>query len=172
MTQGQPEPRPKRSSWWIWLLVALGGLVFFVPMFAAFAIYGVRKYLINAKQAEARMASTTLAAAISRCHSQASGRSSVLPPTSRPVPPTLASVSGMKYQSAPADWQDEAYVCANFRISDPQYFQYQWLQTSPTRGVVRSVCDLNGDGEPDFTFEQEVTCTETGRCTVGPLVER
>jgi hypothetical protein len=171
MTQGQPDARPKRGSWWIWLLVALGGLVFLVPMFAALAIYGVRKYLIQAKQAEARMASATLAAAISKCPSRTPGRS-VLPPTSRAVPPSLASVSGMKYQSATADWQDEAYVCANFRISDPQYFQYQWLRTSPTRGVVRSVCDLNGDGEPDFTFEQEVTCTETGMCTVGPLVER
>jgi hypothetical protein len=78
----------------------------------------------------------------------------------------------MKYQSAPDDWDDAAYTCGHFRLADPQYFQYQWVRTSATRGFVRAAADLNGDATPDFTFEQEVTCAETGSCTVGPFVDR
>jgi hypothetical protein len=153
------------------MLAALGGLVILFPVATALAIYGLRKYLLSAKQAEARHASAQLASSISQCASRAPGRR-VLPPTARAVPASLERVRGMKYQSAPGEWNDEAYTCGHFSLSDPQYFQYQWVRTSPTLGVVRAMADLDGDGQPEFRLEQEVICVENGSCTVGPLVER
>src|SRR5262252_2323371 len=98
MTQPMLDGPPKKGRWWVWLLAALGGVVVVMPILAALAIYGVRKYLIQAKQAEARAASAVLSAAIARCPSRSGGRRSELPPTSRAVPARLESVSGMKYQ--------------------------------------------------------------------------
>jgi hypothetical protein len=171
MTQPLPNAAPKKSQWWVWMLAALGGLVILFPVATALAIYGVRKYLIQAKTAEARAASTQIAATISQCASQTPARRA-LPPTAHAIPPSLESVRGMKYQSSPAEWNDEAYSCGHFVLVEPQYFQYQWVRTSVTRGLVRSVADLDGDATPDFTFEQEVTCSESGSCTVGAFVQR
>src|SRR6185436_2037460 len=134
----------KKGHWWVWLLAALGGLVILFPVATALAIYGVRKYLIQAKQAEARAAFAQLATSISRCASQTPGRRD-LPPTAHAIPPSLESVRGMKYQSAPAEWEEEAYACGHFVLVEPQYFQYQWVRTTATRGLVRSMADLDGD---------------------------
>jgi hypothetical protein len=166
MTQPVTDQPPRKRTWLIVVLViaGLGGCFFLVGI--PLAIYGVRKYLIQAKTAEGRNAITVLAQGIARCPS-AGGRAA-LPPTARAVPSDLASVRGMKYQSAPGEWQDEAYTCAHFRISDPQYFQYRWVRTSPTQGTVHADADLDGNAEPDIQLEQDVTCTDGATCTVGP----
>jgi hypothetical protein len=171
MTQPVAEQAPRKKTWLIVVLVIVGFLGLVALIGIPLAIFGVRKYIIQAKRAEGRNAIAVLAQGIARCPSAQGGRFA-LPPTSRPVPPQLASVSGMKYQSAPADWQDEAYVCSGFRLADPQFFQYQWVRTSPTRGTVRATADLDGNADPDIQLEQEVSCADGATCTVGQLREQ
>ena len=143
-------------------LVELMIVVAIVGVLAALAIYGVRKYIVNAKRSEAQTVAAELARGIARCATQR-GR---LPPTSAPVPADLAYIKGMKYQSATRDWAEEAFVCAGFSLTDPQYYQYQWVKQSDSGGVVQAIADLDGDGQPDQEHRVEVVC-ERGQCSLG-----
>lgn len=143
-------------------------LLIFVPL----AMYGVKKYLTNAKMAEGRTHVGSLGKAIARCAAEvdpATNKPRGLPETSLSVPATLADVKGVKYQSAPGEWGDPAFVCAGFQLASPQYFQYRWVKRSATSGAARAVADLDGDGSADGTFELPVTCSSTGACSVGTL---
>ncbi len=143
------------------LVIGIPMLVGAVGVMTALGIYGMRKYIVNAKQAEARSVAQELAGRIAQC---ANGRGG-LPPSSRPVPASLASVRGMKYQSARSDWEDEAFVCAGFARTVPQYFQYQWVRKDERSGFVTAVGDLDGDGEPEQRLSVEVEC-DAGKCRV------
>jgi hypothetical protein len=165
---GQPPPNAppgapaKKSSAPLILLIVLGGVFLILPMLgvlSALAIYGVRKYIVNAKQAEGRAAVTALAQGIARC-AGADGR---LPETSRSVPPELGMISGKKYLSHPAEWDDPAFRCAGFSMSTPQYFQYQWVKTSDEAGSARARADLDGNGITEIDLELEVSCS-AGAC--------
>lgn len=147
-------------TWVIVLIVLAVAAPVIIGILAAFAIYGVRKYMVEAKSQEAAQVLTTWSQGMVGC-GEREGR---LPPSSRPVPATLGQVSGLKYQSGTLDWAEAAYTCASFNLSDPQYFQYQWELKSDTEGVMRAVADLDADGEPDEAFEARVTCSG-GRCT-------
>jgi type IV pilus assembly protein PilA len=148
-------------------------VVAIIGILAVLAIYGVRKYLANAKTAEARnslgqmgkdesaafekesMAGTTLAPGAVATAS----RSLCLSATS-PVPATIASVTGKKYQSSQvlgADWsKDEAaavptgFSCLKFSMDAPQYYMYNFTSLTPTAAggtwVGTAKGDLNGDG--------------------------
>jgi type IV pilus assembly protein PilA len=168
-----PAAPRKRFPWWILLLAAVPVLLAILGMFAALAIYGVRKYITNAKAAEGRHVVVELAKGLSRCASAADpeGRLHGLPPTAGPVPRDPADVSGRKYQSAPADWSEEAYDCAGFTLSTPQYFQYQWERLSPTEGRVVAVADFSGRGTTELRFQLQLSCAETGACVLGSLEE-
>jgi type IV pilus assembly protein PilA len=141
---------------------------------SALAIYGVRKYLTNAKMGEGQSNVVLLAKGIARCAGEidsATSKSKGLPETSLAVPGTLADVRGVKYQSAPGEWGDPAFVCSGFRLVGPQYFQYRWLKRSPTTGSVFAVADLDGDGAADGAFEVPVTCSAGGACSAGALAK-
>ena len=146
-------------TWVIVLIVLAVGAPFIIGILAAFAIYGVRKYMVEAKSGEAIHMLTTWGQGMAGC-----GEKEGLPPTSAPVPATLDRVSGRKYQSAASDWLDAAHTCASFSIADPQYFQYRWERTGEAEGVLRAVGDLNADGQPDPIFEARVSCS-AGRCS-------
>jgi type IV pilus assembly protein PilA len=157
-------------------LIELMIVVAIVGILASLAIYGVRKYIANAKTAEARnslgqigkdsqtafekesMAGTILAA---------SGTSSVVrslcTSSSVSVPAGKASIQGVKYQSnqAPgADWSKDAstnfgFSCLKFSMSAPQYYMYSYSSdgnqaaTPPVAGTYFTAIangDLNGDG--------------------------
>lgn len=140
---------------------------------SALAIYGVKKYMINAKGAESVSNVQRLAAGIARCANEAdaaTGRPRGLPESSAPVPASLAAVDGSKYQSSSAEWNG-AFACAGFRVTGPQYFQYRWELRGPTTGVAVGVADLDGDGSVDATAEQPVTCTPAGACSVGAFTK-
>lgn len=155
------------------VLAIIGVFVFLVlAVLAPLAIYGVRKYLTNAKMGEGRTNVSLLGKGIARCAAEvdpATSKPRGLPETSLGVPATLADVKGEKYQSTPAEWGDPAFVCAGFQVAGAQYFQYRWVKRSPTTGAARGIADLDGDGAADGAFELPVTCSASGACSVGTL---
>jgi hypothetical protein len=149
---------------WVWILVAPVALVGFF-MVASIAVFGVRKYLVKAKQAEARASLTTWSAGLVSC----TQRDGQLPPTSRPVPAELSDVKGKKYQSSAADWSEPAHKCAGFSLSEPQYFQYQWELRSANEGVVKAIADLDGDGIMDSVLGVGIVCN-AGSCSLSSML--
>jgi type IV pilus assembly protein PilA len=148
-------------------LVELMIVVAIVGVLAGLAIYGVRKYVNSAKTAEARNAVGQMAKDASAAYDRegmegdvvgmgdtAAKSNRLCPSAAAPVPSDPAKIQGMKYQSAPGDWNDDAgWSCLRFQVKDPQYFQYNYVATPPTGGanagdsfecIARG--DLNGDG--------------------------
>jgi type IV pilus assembly protein PilA len=149
---GQAPPQKPGMPTWIIVAAAVGGFAFLImPIFGVLAIYGVRKYLANAKTAEARNVLGELArdaaTAYERDHA-------LCPSASRAVPVSVATVKGQKYQSAAADWQiDRArkagFACLGFAIDTPQYYQYEYAVSRDKPGEFMAAAhgDLNGDGK-------------------------
>ena len=168
-------------------LVELMIVVAIVGILAALAIYGVRKYITNAKSAEARnslgqlgkdavtafsregMATATLAlggvAGVSNRLCSSAGNK---------VPAALASVAGQKYQSRPSEWmeagkdQTVGWNCVKFSMSDPQYYQYDYVETGdPTAAGSKftgfAYGDLDGDTIPStFSIDGDIK-SDTGK---------
>jgi type IV pilus assembly protein PilA len=147
-------------------LIELMIVVAIVGILAVLAIYGVRKYLANAKTAEARnsigeiakdaaaqyekesmpgaILAITTSAALSR--SLCKGASAAVPTF---VP------AGAKYQSSPAEWNIDAvpnsgFACLKFTMDAPQYYRYNYTSTgggaANTTFTAIAHGDLNGDG--------------------------
>jgi hypothetical protein len=132
------------------MVLAIGGalVLFIVPIFAVLSVYGVRKYLVNAKNAEARSALAEIAKDAARTYDPKRG---FCPSASAPVPSSAEYVSAQKYQSAPAEWNaDKAtnagFACLGFSMSGPQYYQYSYTGTADGF-LAMARGDLDGDGE-------------------------
>jgi hypothetical protein len=105
---------------------------------------------------EARVAAAELAWGTALC-AERKGR---LPPSSTQVPAEVAHVRGKLYQSRLADWNDDVFRCADFHLSRPQRFQYQWLlAASGNEGEVVARADYDGDGAIDHEIRLPVSCT-------------
>jgi hypothetical protein len=165
-TPGAPPGQGQKSgaSLAIIIIAVVAGLgvliVAGIGIMAVLGIFGTRKYIAQAKEAEGK---TTLAA-IAKSVIMASEREPStgprqLPPSAAPVPASLSQVSGKKYMSAPSDWSGDGWAEMKFSMSYPQYFQYQWQRTTSTSGVIIAIADFNGDGTQDVKFELPVTCT-------------
>jgi type IV pilus assembly protein PilA len=149
-------------------LVELMIVVAIVGILAALAIYGVRKYITNAKTAEARNSLGQMSKDASAAYSREGMAGTVLTVgTSTAVtnalcgsalatiPASAASIQGRKYQSNPAEWNGGTnlvgWTCLKFSMQDPQYFMYNYTQTggvSAAGGKFDAIAqgDLNGDG--------------------------
>jgi type IV pilus assembly protein PilA len=144
-------------------LVELMIVVAIVGILAALAIYGVRKYMANAKTAEARngigqmgkdavtaymkegMAPTVLAMGT------ATGVSNTLCASTSPVPSAITDVKGQKYQSKPNDWSG-GWDCLHYSMNDPQYYMYQYVATGTLNAVGATfTCSAKGDLDGDTT---------------------
>jgi type IV pilus assembly protein PilA len=150
-------------------LIELMIVVAIVGILASLAIYGVRKYIANAKTAEARnslgqigkdaqtafekesitpsimTAGNTTAVSRALCSSVSAGNN---------VPNFVPQ--GQKYQSnqgASSDWNADAlatppagFACLKFSMSAPQYYEYGYTATGPSGTFTASAWgDLNGD---------------------------
>jgi type IV pilus assembly protein PilA len=131
-------------------LVELMIVVAIVGILAALAIYGVRKYMLNAKTAEARNSLGQMAKDASTAYSREGMQATVLTltttanvtnrlcTTAGPVPAAgVTVVAGKKYQSAPSEWATApnpdgtpgGWTCLKFSMQDPQYYVYSYTLT-------------------------------------------
>jgi type IV pilus assembly protein PilA len=144
-------------------LIELMIVVAIVGILSVLAIYGVRKYVANAKTAEARNSlgqiAKDAAAAVEREKGSNSlvafGSTSALMrsfcTSSTMVPATVPA--GQKYQSKSSDWSGSptaGWTCLKFVMDEPQYYAYQYTvsSTDPSSGgfIATANGDLNGDG--------------------------
>jgi type IV pilus assembly protein PilA len=166
-----PPPPKKGLPTWIIVLAIMGAFFFFVmPIFSVLAVYGVRKYLANAKNAEAR---NTLGQIARRAAAGYETSHSLCPSASRPVPANPAHVRGVKYQSARGDWdvdraRNAGFACLQFSLDQPQYYQYSYVST-PSGFEATAHGDLNGDGNVStFIVRGQVA---GGTLTIAPRIE-
>jgi type IV pilus assembly protein PilA len=169
----QPSPQggapKKRMPLWLIALITLPILFFTIlPVGATLAIYGVRKYLVNAKTAEARTSLAEIGRAAAATYDPKRG---FCPSATHPVPQDAKAMSARMYQSAPSDWDDgrappTGFGCLRFSLATPQYYQYAYTAYGPGRTSFTATArgDLNGDGK--FS-----TFTVRGRVGAGGNVE-
>jgi len=118
-----------------------------VGVMTGLAFYGVRRYIQNAKSAEARanLAQIVRLYAVSLDTANAGKR----PPPNKLVslPPVPATVPrGAKYQSSAEDWK--AWAPIHFNLTEPQYYQYQVVAAKDGKSAeILARGDLNGDGK-------------------------
>jgi hypothetical protein len=151
-------PRPGTPVWVIVVVVVAASGLLIAGVLVSLAVFGMRRYVTEAKVTEGRIRVTALAEGMKVCFAE----NDRLPETSARVPADLTLVSGKKYQSSPADWNDEAFRCAEFQINQPQYFQYQWVLGEGQKGKAVAVADLDGDGEIEVQLELDVDCSGDG----------
>ena len=137
-------------------------VVAIIGVLAALAIYGVRKYLTNAKSAEARTAIGRIAKDSQVAYERENMAGAILDlkdsvdiahelcPQGVPVPDDIAKVSNKKYQSDPGEWSGTGWSCLKFSMTDPQYFMYEYaiIQGGGGEGAefeARAHGDLDGD---------------------------
>jgi type IV pilus assembly protein PilA len=169
-------------------LVELMIVVAIVGVLAALAIYGVRRYILNSKTAEARNGVGQMAKDGSAAYSREGMDAKVLGlgestgvtnricgKVSNPVPKSVDSIKGRKYQSAPSEWskdgdQFNGWTCVKFSMQDPQYYQYDYQATgSAAAGDAFTAIahgDLDGNGTTS-TFSMTGTIkADTGNALV------
>lgn len=148
-------------------LVELMIVVAIVGVLAALAIYGVRKYVANAKTAEARNAVGQIAKDATAAYTREGMDPTILPlgtgtgvvnvmcDTAAPVPSNISLVRGRKYQSSLTEWNTgdalTGWTCLRFSMQDPQYYQYGYEATGSRTDAgdaffASAAGDLDGDG--------------------------
>jgi type IV pilus assembly protein PilA len=171
----QPPAKKSNTALIVVVVAATVGLVVIslIGIMAALGIYGFRKYLSNAKEAEGRSGVAQIARGMVYCaETRVADGLPPLPKSTLAVPSSLAKVSGKKYMSTPAEWEEDAFKCASFSMSYPQYFQYQWLlEPGGMSGRARAVADLDGDGTGEIAFEVSVTCDSSKECSAATSID-
>ncbi len=181
-------------------LIELMIVVAIVGVLAVLAVYGVRKYIANAKTAEAknglgqmgkdavtafegeRMAASVLAEAASTAILRNTCQNGTVIYVPGGGAPGLANIQGKKYQSAKADWSNPTDVssntgfpCIKYEMTAPQYYSYGYQAQAPgnTNGNTITCTangDLNGDGANFSTFTQLGAITNS-RLLLGPSIQ-
>lgn len=172
-------------------LVELMIVVAIVGILAALAIYGVRKYMANAKTAEARNSLGQLGKDAVTAYFKEGMAPSVMALGSKTgvsnkicdganvksVPLLLTSVAKQKYQSKPSDW--DTWDCLHFSMNDPQYYMYDYkttadLSTPDTAEFTATAQgDLDGDAVPStFTIKGGIKADGAqSTCVLAPNIE-
>jgi type IV pilus assembly protein PilA len=166
-------------GWLIGLLIGGVGIVFVIGIMSVLAISGTRKYIANAKQAEARNSLGQIArdavAAYEMEDPLATGAAPIhklCKSASHPVPASMSSVRGVKYMASPGEWtsdpKDAGFTCLKFEMMTPQYYAYDY-KASKTGFKALASGDLNGDGHASH-FEIEGQITPGDIVTIAPSI--
>ena len=149
-------------------LVELMIVVAIVGVLAALAIYGVRRYILNSKTAEARNSLGQLSKDASSAFNREGMAADILTlgaatgvtnrlcgSAAKTIPENADDIKGKKYQSKPSEWsagtQFDGWQCVKFTMQDPQYFQYTYTAVG-TKGEegenfsAEAHGDLDGNG--------------------------
>jgi type IV pilus assembly protein PilA len=147
-------------------LIELMIVVAIVGILATLAAYGVRRYLSNAKTAEAKSSVGAIAKlAVASYESEhvaanmltfratnAALRAVCDSETTNPIP-AVTAIKGKKYQSKPSDWSaggNKGFACLHFVMTEPQYYAYSYTASGVGLGTDAFTAtangDLNGDG--------------------------
>jgi len=155
-------------------LVELMIVVAIVGILAALAIFGVKKYVTNAKTAEARntlgaisknaagawsreiMAGSVLddAGTVAGANALCKSAENVPDYVPKGVKYQSSTVKGKDYNSGTSD---TGWVCLRFQMEGPQYYQYIYTADGNNGFDAIAKGDLNGDGTPStFTRSAKV----------------
>ena len=171
-------------------LVELMIVVAIVGILAALAIYGVRKYMANAKTAEAKNSLGQMAKDASNAFNRekmaagvlAAGTSTGVANTlcgsaAKTIPENLTDVAGKKFQSDQAKWDaDSQYAgwqCLKFSMAEPQYYMYGYAASGTTGAngetfTATAQGDLDGDAKPSvFTLGGKI---QNNSIAVSPVI--
>ena len=164
-------------------LIELMIVVAIVGILAVLAIYGVRKYLANAKTAEARNSIGQIAKNAAAEYEKESMAGTVVTPgqsatlsralcggEATMIPSSKTLIAGAKYQSKASDWNagattNSGFACLKFSMDAPQYYMYGYTISGSGSALNDTFLatangDLNGDGVLS-------TFTMTGAITAG-----
>ena len=155
---------PGQSSKDGFTLIELMIVVAIVGVLAVLAVYGVQRYIANAKTAEAKNAVGEISRdALARYEGETMSGSmltggsttgvlrDLCPSASAKVPSFVPKAT--KYQSTNADWNADdravprrGFACLHFEMSQPQYYSYNYTAVSLTSFTAAAEGDLDGDG--------------------------
>jgi type IV pilus assembly protein PilA len=151
-------------------LVELMIVVAIIGILAALAIYGVKKYLTNAKTSEAKtnlgrlgkdaVASferETMDYSLATAGQETAAVHRLCASAANAVPQTGGTngvPKGSKIQPNPTDWTGDTvtgWKCLKFSVDSPVYYQYMYTATNPTTPTqaaftATATGDLNGNG--------------------------
>ena len=173
-------------------LVELMIVVAIIGVLASLAIYGVKKYVSNAKTGEARRALGRMRDDASSAYQRQGMDSTVLDPggsaggsnklcasASKAVPGAVPK--NQKLQPAVDDWEADAkadhtgFACLKFAMNEPLYYQYDYKlaagQSAPGDSYKGTATgDLDGDGTTSlFTLEGKILAN--GELTASPNIK-
>jgi type IV pilus assembly protein PilA len=129
-------------------LIELMIVVVIIGVLAAMALYGVQKYVTNAKTAEARTLLGRMGKDASSVYQgesmaggvltmgQSRGSANKICGTSSLVPSAAAGIAGQKYQANPSEYEAGSvtlgWQCLGFSVTDPTYFQMSYVSSVAT----------------------------------------
>lgn len=177
-------------------LVELMIVVAIVGVLAVLAVYGVRKYIANAKTAEAKNSlgqmgkdavtafeGERMAAKVLDVKTSTDIVRSTCGDSTKTVPDGAAKIKGKKYQSEKADWSNATDVkasagfpCLKFEMTAPQYYMYDYKGGGATGASVDGTlvsATANGDLNGDDTLSTFIVNgkIQEGRLTIAPSIE-
>ena len=172
-------------------LVELMIVVAIVGVLAVIATFSIRKYMANAKTAEARdklgqiakdsgvaYDRTTLASAtLYGIGTKSNLQHALCATATATVPASQVSIQGRKYQSSSADWYAgdglTGWRCLKFTMTDPQYYMYAYSAPTVTGTSAAFTAtangDLNGNGVLS-TFSIAGSVSTKGAINVAPTM--